>query len=108
MNTCPFCDYAGPSPILADYGDVIVFKPLDPIVEGHLLVVPKDHVRDASGNCGLAGRVFQLAALEAGHRYVSWNLITSAGREATQTVFHLHVHIVPRREGDGLALPWSP
>lgn len=35
------------------------------------------------------------------------NLITSAGAEATQSVFHLHVHIVPRGENDGLALPWT-
>ncbi|MEV7006240.1 HIT domain-containing protein [Streptosporangium sp. NPDC051022] len=32
--------------------------------------------------------------------------MTSAGREATQSVFHLHLHIVPRQDGDGLALPW--
>ena len=37
----------------------------------------------------------------------SANLITSIGAAATQTVFHLHVHVVPRHEGDGLLLPWS-
>lgn len=36
------------------------------------------------------------------------NLITSRGGAATQTVFHLHVHVVPREAGDGLALPWTP
>jgi histidine triad (HIT) family protein len=35
------------------------------------------------------------------------NIITSVGAEATQTVFHLHLHVVPRRFGDGLALPWT-
>jgi histidine triad (HIT) family protein len=35
------------------------------------------------------------------------NLIVSKGPSATQTVAHLHLHIVPRRPGDGLALPWS-
>lgn len=34
------------------------------------------------------------------------NLITSRGAAATQSVFHLHLHLVPRTEGDGLALPW--
>lgn len=36
-----------------------------------------------------------------------FNLITSAGAAATQTVAHLHVHYVPRRTGDGLGLPWT-
>lgn len=37
-----------------------------------------------------------------------FNLITSSGRAATQTIDHVHVHLVPRRPGDGLLLPWSP
>jgi histidine triad (HIT) family protein len=37
----------------------------------------------------------------------AFNIITSAGRDATQTVDHLHLHLVPRRPGDGLALPWA-
>jgi histidine triad (HIT) family protein len=36
-----------------------------------------------------------------------YNFITSAGKAATQSVMHLHIHIVPRQEGDGLLLPWS-
>ncbi|RZE66014.1 HIT domain-containing protein [Streptomyces albidoflavus] len=36
------------------------------------------------------------------------NLIASRGREATQSVTHLHLHLVPRRNGDALALPWDP
>lgn len=35
------------------------------------------------------------------------NIITSRGSAATQTVYHLHLHVVPRREGDGLGLPWT-
>jgi hypothetical protein len=37
----------------------------------------------------------------------SFNLITSVGAAATQTVRHLHIHLIPRREGDALALPWT-
>jgi hypothetical protein len=40
-------------------------------------------------------------------RYWVCNLITSVGADATQSVRHLHIHVVPRREGDGLMLPWS-
>jgi len=36
------------------------------------------------------------------------NIITSKGREATQSVFHLHVHVVPRQADDDLPLPWTP
>jgi histidine triad (HIT) family protein len=36
------------------------------------------------------------------------NLSTSKGEAATQSVFHLHVHVVPRQEGDRLPLPWTP
>ncbi|OHT47970.1 hypothetical protein BKG71_25700 [Mycobacteroides chelonae] len=35
------------------------------------------------------------------------NVITSIGPDATQTVFHTHIHVVPRRENDGLHLPWT-
>ncbi|MFE7574704.1 HIT family protein [Streptomyces sp. NPDC057521] len=38
----------------------------------------------------------------------SYNLITSKGRAATQSVTHLHLHLAPRRNGDSLALPWDP
>lgn len=54
----------------------------------------------------------QRAAAELGRklRAQGWDLnqITSAGPAATQTVFHLHVHLVVRREDDGLSLPWTP
>lgn len=37
----------------------------------------------------------------------NWAIITSIGANATQTVRHTHLHVVPRRPGDGLALPWT-
>lgn len=106
--SCPFCHYAGPSEILADYGDVFVIEPINPVTQGHVLVIPRRHMRDATFDRKLTGRVFEVAALEAEWRVAgACNIITSIGEEATQTVMHFHVHVVPRREGDGLALPWS-
>jgi histidine triad (HIT) family protein len=103
VDGCPFCNYAGP--VEDAFGDVIVIEPLNPVVRGHLLVIPREHVQDATHNPALAGYVMRVAALIA--RGLECNIITSVGPAATQTVMHLHVHIVPRQEGDGLRLPWS-
>ena len=90
---------AGVSP--ADIGYV------DHITPGHLLVVPRRHVADALEDPELTGRVMAgAAALAASRRLHPCNIMTSAGREATQSVFHLHLHIVPRAAGDGpVAVP---
>lgn len=119
MTDCPFCDYAGPSEILADYGASFVIRPIDPVTEGHVLVVPKRHVTDFTTNIDITGHVFTAAARwckeycgcrehekRPGHQGDA-NLITSKGAAATQTIDHFHVHVVPRRPGDRLALPWS-
>ena len=83
-----------------------VFEPLDPVTPGHLLVVPVDHVADATEDPGVAaGAMFVAAGLAVQHDAA--NIITSIGTPATQSVFHLHVHVVPRREDDGLHLPWT-
>lgn len=110
---CPFCDYAGPSEILADYyeGTVFVIEPIDPVVAGHVLVIPRWHVpsfADWTTGSELAAVAATFSAAGAyAHVLGECNLITSRGRAATQTVDHFHVHLVPRREGDGLALPWT-
>jgi histidine triad (HIT) family protein len=90
-----------------DYGNeyAVVFEPLNPVTPGHLLVVSRSHIIDALYWPHVTGHVMAYAALIARR---PCNLITSCGAEATQTIKHLHIHIVPRREGDGLLLPWSP
>lgn len=108
-NDCVFChrismqDTEG----FAHFNDVGWFTPLKPVVPGHMLFVPRTHLVDASQNPTITGKVFQTAAEYAASQGTAFNLITSAGGDASQTVFHLHIHYVPRREGDGLQLPWS-
>lgn len=107
---CPFCAIVyshAPAKVVARWDDAIAIVPLNPVTEGHELVIPKLHVQDALEDPELTGRMFQYAATIAADRGRPFNLITSAGTEATQTVWHLHVHIVPRRHLDGLALPWT-
>lgn len=106
MGTCPFCDIASgraPATVVREWATALAIVPLKPVVEGHVIVLPKAHVMDFTSDPTVTGMVMQRAAELAGHPS---NLITSAGAEATQSVFHLHVHIVPRAANDGLALPW--
>lgn len=111
MADCPFCARIKAGEY--DYSDryAVAFEPLNPVTEGHLLVVPREHVSDAGSAPIAAGRTMEFAAMIAGPLefadYPAYNLITSAGSAATQTVRHLHLHIVPRRPDDGLALPWT-
>lgn len=85
---------------------VVSFTPLDPVVPGHVCVMPTEHVEDVSTDPTLTSEVMFVVA-EIAKQYPQCNVITSKGRAATQSVDHLHVHIVPRTEGDGLQLPWS-
>lgn len=106
---CPFCDIiAGraPATIVREWDDVIAIVPLDPVVDGHTLVIPKTHVEDFTQSTYVAARTMAKASFLACKMSGPMNLITSKGREATQSVAHLHLHLVPRAENDGLALPW--
>jgi histidine triad (HIT) family protein len=107
---CPFCEVVAgraPAEIVREWPDAIAIVPLGPVVDGHLLVIPHDHVSDFSADpdvTAITARRAAELALERG--LICANLITSMGAAATQSVFHLHLHLVPRAENDGLALPW--
>lgn len=109
MTDCVFCTIvAGQSPatIVAEWDDAIAFRPLTPVTPGHMLVVPRVHVADAAEDPAVfAATAWRASELAAGH--LASNIITSAGRAATQSVFHLHVHVVPRSPDDGLMVPWG-
>ena len=111
-RNCPFCEIiAGRSraEIVGRTRDSVLFVPLNPVRAGHVLIVPREHVPDAAADPVIAARSAQDAAGWADRRGVAYNLITSGGRDATQTVYHLHWHYVPRGPGDdGLPLPWTP
>lgn len=115
MSDCVFCriiadptrQTPGVGGTVAVWPDAIAIEPLGPVVEGHLLVIPRAHVVDFTEAPLVTAVVMARAAELAQHlRIFPSNLITSAGHEATQSVFHLHAHLVPRAANDGLALPW--
>lgn len=110
-TNCVFCKIiAGDAParIVESWSDAIAFVPLVPVTPGHVLVVPREHVADALARPFVTALTFSLATQYAVARgMTSVNLLTSAGVAATQSVFHLHVHVVPRSADDGLMLPWG-
>jgi histidine triad (HIT) family protein len=109
-DECVFCHIvAGTSPatVFANWPHVLAIVPLNPVTVGHVIVIPRRHVRDATVAPLVTGETALLAAELARRTGEACNLITSIGAEATQTVPHLHWHVVPRRAGDGLALPWT-
>ena len=106
---CPFCAIVAgtaPATVVREWGDALAIVPLGPVVEGHILVIPKQHVADFGESPMVSAAAMFRAAQLAGESDQPMNLITSRGREATQSVWHCHLHLVPRAENDGLALPW--
>ena len=110
-SACPFCEIATgatPAAIVADDGVVLAFMDLRQAVPGHVLVVPRRHVPDlcslapdeAAAAMRMAQRVAQ--ALRDAFAPAALNLWQSNGRAAGQEVFHFHLHVQPRRAGDGL------
>lgn len=110
MTDCVFCKivrHEAPAEIVEQWSQAIAIRPLNPVTEGHILVIPNDHVEDFTTDSVVTEITAYYAAELAARLGGEWNLITSAGPNATQTVYHLHVHLVPRRPGDGLHLPWT-
>jgi histidine triad (HIT) family protein len=117
MAQCPFCEIVhrnAPARVVYETGSHIAFFPLEPATLGHTLIIPKRHYENffelpASDvpDLWLAVREVALAIREA-LIPDGMNIITSAGRAATQTVLHLHVHAVPRWEGDRFGDIWPP
>jgi len=111
---CIFCRIlAGQAPASLVYQDdhVAAFMDIRPVVEGHLLVVPKTHAAclaeldDAEGARMFAvGKRMAQALRRSGLRCEGVNLYLADGKAAGQTVFHMHLHVLPRYIGDGLRL----
>ena len=86
-----------------------------PATRGHALVIPREHSRrPARASSPRTWRLSALAAQRLAARAKERlgadgvNLLNSCGAAAWQTVFHFHIHVIPRYEGDPLRLPWVP
>jgi histidine triad (HIT) family protein len=112
---CPFCRIAqgdDPAEIVAEGGEWLAFSPLDPATVGHTLVIPRAHATDFwQVDRALAAELARAAhavglAIDRALDPPGMNLITSAGEIAEQTVFHVHLHLVPRWDGDEFGRIW--
>jgi histidine triad (HIT) family protein len=114
---CIFCKIlAGDLPALIVDEDerTIAFMDIAPATRGHALVIPRAHStdlltiepEDLAAVALAAQRLGTRAKMRLGAAGV--NLLNSCGRAAWQTVFHFHVHVIPRYEDDPLRLPWVP
>jgi histidine triad (HIT) family protein len=110
---CVFCrivDGRGEASVVASSDRAVAFLDMQPLVPGHVLVVPRAHaahladVEDIDGAAvwSLAARV--AAGLRAAGLADGVNLLLADGAVAWQTVWHVHLHVIPRRRGDGLRL----
>jgi histidine triad (HIT) family protein len=114
---CLFCKIAAgeiPATRVREDERTIAFMDINPATRGHLLVIPREHATDLleAGADDLTACL--LAAQELAARVKERlgadgvNLLNSCGRDAWQTVFHFHIHVIPRYAGDPLRLPWVP
>lgn len=115
-TNCAFCQIARGEDrsveIVAEAPDWLAFFPLNPASPGHTLVTPRRHISDLWQVEPPLSDVLMRACIGLGRTIQSaldpdgMNLITSAGSTAEQTVFHLHLHLVPRWQSDGFGQIW--
>ncbi len=114
---CIFCKIVArelPATIVDEDERTIAFMDISPATRGHALVIPRTHSPDLLGIEPEDLAAVALASQRLGSRVKERlgadgvNLLNSCGAVAFQTVFHFHVHVIPRYEGDPLRLPWDP
>ncbi len=111
---CIFCDLIkGAAEVSICYEDstVIAFMDIQPVNQGHVLVVPREHyevLRDIPGKVGqhmydIATRLIPVVQQVSGAD--DMNIVVNSGAAAGQNVFHYHIHLIPRKPDDGFDIP---
>lgn len=114
QRTCPFCDLirgAGEVSMCYEDSEVVAFLDIQPVNAGHLLVVPREHFESLEDiPHSLATHLFEVAmtlapVVKRVGAAEGMNILVNSGAAAGQDVFHYHVHVIPRRQGDGFDVP---
>ena len=113
MADCLFCKIANhdiPASIVYEDDRVLAFNDINPQASTHVLVVPKQHIATLndlkSGDDGIVGEVVRRAAAIAAERGIAaggYRTVFNTNRDAGQTVFHIHLHLIGGRN-----LSWPP
>jgi histidine triad (HIT) family protein len=114
---CIFCKIVAgelPATLVDEDEQTIAFMDINPATRGHALVVPRTHAADLMEIEPDQLEAVSVAAQRLARRVKQQlgadgvNVINSCGAVAWQTVFHFHLHVIPRYQGDPLRLPWQP
>ena len=114
---CIFCKIVAgelPAYVVEQDEHTLTFMDIAPATRGHALAIPKRHATDLweieTDQLAAVAAAAQRQALRARDRLgaAGVNLINSCGSRAWQTVFHFHIHVIPRYPDDPLRLPWTP
>lgn len=116
-DACIFCRIAAgeiPSKTLYEDEEFRVILDLGPATKGHALILPKNHYRnffelpeDQAAKAMVLAKKMAIQMRERLH-CDGFNLVQNNEEVAGQTVFHFHVHLIPRYHGDGQMIGWKP
>ena len=110
MENCIFCKIgSGVQPCLKICEDesTIAFMDIAKDVDGHILVIPKKHYKNILDcDCETLSSTIHMVKFVSNHLvdncgFDGVNILNNSGKSAEQSVFHLHIHILPRKDGDG-------
>ena len=116
MDNCIFCkiiDGSIPSTVVYEDADFKAIMDISPAAKGHVLILPKKHCADLLTIDGdVAAKAFGIASKIANAQKKALgcdgiNLLQNSGEAAWQSVFHLHIHLIPRYKDDNVAFPWE-
>ena len=117
MSDCIFCKIANgeiPSATLYEDEDFRVILDLGPASKGHALILPKAHAAniyeisdDMAAKAMILAKKMAIKKTEA-LKCDGFNIVQNNGEPAGQTVFHFHMHLIPRYEGDQVGITWKP
>jgi histidine triad (HIT) family protein len=116
-DDCIFCAIGagdGPAEVVDSDEHTVAFMDINPATRGHALVIPRAHSADLMEITDEDLERTMVAArrlarkMDAALHPAGFNVINACGAAAWQTVFHFHLHVIPRYEDDPLKLPWIP